>query len=130
LLLAAARGRLLDAARPLRLDGRRVPALPIATVAIVLAAAGYPGKPRGGDPISGLAAVRDAPVLVFHGGTTADGAGGYDTDGGRVVTVVGRGRDLEAARGQAEAAADLIGFDGLQRRHDIGIDHVPIASGR
>ncbi len=55
----------------------------------------------------------------------ADEAGGYRTAGGRILTVVGRGPDLDAARAQAEAAADLIAFDGLQRRHDIGADSVP-----
>ena len=53
LLLAAARGRLLEAARPLGLEGARLPALPIAAVGIVLAAAGYPEPPRRGDPIDG-----------------------------------------------------------------------------
>ena len=96
----------------------------------VLAAAGYPESPRRGDPIVGLDRVRDAGALVFHGGTTADGADGYRTDGGRIVTVVGRGPDLDAARRQAEAAADLIAFDGLQRRHDIGADSVPLGAGR
>ena len=130
LLLAAARGRLLEAARPLGLDGVRVPALPIATVGIVLAAAGYPDVPRRDDPIGGLDGVREAGTLVFHGATTADGTGGYRTNGGRIVTVVGRGRDLETARAQAEAAADLITFDGLQRRHDIGADGVPLGAAR
>jgi phosphoribosylamine-glycine ligase len=37
-----------------------------------------------------------------------------------VLTIVGRGADLEAARVQADAAADVIRFDGVQRRHDIG----------
>jgi phosphoribosylamine---glycine ligase len=130
LLLAAARGRLLAGARPLGLDGSRLPALPIAAVGIVLAAAGYPEAPRRGDPIVGLSRVRDAGALVFHGGTVGDGAGAYRTDGGRILTVVGRGPDLDAARAQAEAAADLIAFDGLQRRHDIGADGIPLGAGR
>jgi len=33
--------------------------------------------------------------------------------------VVGRGQDLAGARDAAEAAADRISWDGLQRRHDI-----------
>ncbi len=58
LLLAAAQGRLLDAAMPLGLEGRRLPSLPGASVAIVLAAAGYPDAPRRGDSIDGLDAAR------------------------------------------------------------------------
>ena len=130
LLLAAARGRLLEAARPLGFEGSRIPALPIATVGIVLAAAGYPETPRHDDRITGLDRVREAGTLVFHSGTLADGAGGYRTAGGRILTVVGRGRDLDAARAQAEAAIDLIAFDGLQRRHDIGAEAVPLGAAR
>jgi phosphoribosylamine--glycine ligase len=136
LLLAAARGRLVEAARPLGLVGTRLPSVPIAAVGIVLAAAGYPEAPRRDDPISGLDRARDGGALVFHSGTAAGGpavAGGpagYRTDGGRIVTVVGRGRDLEAARAQAEASANLIAFDGLQRRHDIGADGVPLGAAR
>jgi len=56
---------------------------------------------------------------VFHGGSVGRPQGGYGTNGGRVLTVVGRGPDLPRARDVAEGAADLISWDGLQRRHDI-----------
>jgi phosphoribosylamine--glycine ligase len=120
LLLAAARGRLADAARPLGITDGRLPTIPVATLGIVLAAAGYPDEPRYGDAIEGLHATRAVGALVFHGGTSRDEDGGYRTAGGRILTVVGRGTDLAAARIQAEAAADVVSFDGLQRRHDIG----------
>ncbi len=134
LLLAAARGHLADARRPLGLDGDRLPALPAASVAIVLAAAGYPGAPRRGDRIRGLGepepadTARDAP-LVFHAATERGPDGAYRTAGGRVLAVVGRGVDLAAARAIAETGADRIAFDGLQRRHDIAGD-VPAAADR
>ncbi|MGK2852470.1 MAG: phosphoribosylamine--glycine ligase [Candidatus Limnocylindrales bacterium] len=131
LLLAAAQGRLREAAASLDLPGVRLPALPSATVAVVLAAAGYPDAPRRGDAIAGLAAARADGAFVFHAGTTRtpDGAG-YATDGGRVLAVVARGADLPAARAAAEVAADRIAFDGAQRRHDIGAEAaVPAAAG-
>jgi phosphoribosylamine--glycine ligase len=115
-LLAAARGRLPDDAPP------RLPELPDAAVGIVLAAKGYPGDPRRGDPIAGLDAARDRGALVFHAGTFGRPQGGYGTNGGRVLTVVGRGRDLPAARQAAEAGAESIAWDGLQRRHDVAAD--------
>jgi phosphoribosylamine--glycine ligase len=120
-LLAAARGALSDAPR-------RLPVSPDATVAIVLAAHGYPGDPRRGDPIEGLEDAKVAGALVFHAGTVARRRpeGGFATNGGRVLAVVGRGADLPAARDHAERAADAVAFDGLQRRHDIGGD-VPVA---
>jgi phosphoribosylamine--glycine ligase len=128
LLYAAAKGRLLKAAKPLAIVDGRLPTIPDATVGIVLAAAGYPIEPRAGDPIEGLHAARGARALVFHAGTTRDEDGGYRTAGGRVLTVVGRGADVHAAREHAESAAHFISFDGLQRRHDIGLD-APVAVG-
>jgi phosphoribosylamine--glycine ligase len=130
LLLAAAVGRLLDAARPLGLDGARLPVLPIATVGIVLAAAGYPDAPRPDDPIEGLDRARAAGALVFHGGTARNAAGDYLTAGGRIVTVVGRGPDVADARARAEDATDLIAFHGVQRRHDIGADALAVGTAR
>jgi phosphoribosylamine--glycine ligase len=53
--------------------------------------------------------------------------GGWETAGGRVLSVVGRGRDLEAARAVAEHAADRIAWPGHQRRHDIGLEPVGAA---
>ena len=115
-LLAAARGG-LPASGPAHL-----PTVPGATVAIVLAAKGYPGDPRRGDPIDGLDAARDLGALVFHAGTVQRPQGGWGTNGGRVLAVVGGGRDVPAARIQAERAADTVTWDGQQRRHDIGLD--------
>jgi hypothetical protein len=46
-----------------------------------------------------------------------------------VLTVVGRGEDLAAARAAAEHAADAITWDGLQRRHDIAAD-LPLPAAR
>ena len=65
------------------------------------------------------------PGLVFQSGTAADDDGLLRTNGGRVLTAVGRGLDLAAARATAERLADSIAFDGLQRRHDIGLDLAP-----
>ena len=122
LLLAAARGALPED-RPAVL-----PARPEAAVAIVLAASGYPGDPRRGDPIEGLATAADRGAIVFHAGTANRQPGGYATNGGRVLAVVGRGPDLGAARAQAEEAADAITFDGMQRRHDVA-SIIPVRTG-
>jgi phosphoribosylamine--glycine ligase len=121
-LLAAALGR-LPADAP-----DRLPALPDAAVGVVLASRGYPGDPRRGDPIEGLEAAEALGALVFHAGTVGRPQGGYGTNGGRVLTVVGRGRELASAREAAEAAADAIAWDGLQRRRDIAAD-LPVPAG-
>jgi phosphoribosylamine---glycine ligase len=115
LLLAAARGALPADAPAI------LPVRPGAAVAIVLAAAGYPGDPRRGDAIEGLERAERAGALVFHAGTAGGPGHGYRTNGGRVLAVVGQGPDLAAAREMAEDAAGMITFHGLQRRTDIGV---------
>jgi phosphoribosylamine--glycine ligase len=120
--LAAPLGPALAAAATGSLDGRgsRFPALPRSTVAIVLATAGYPAAPRPGDVIDGIEAAEATGALVFHAATSRTAAG-WATSGGRVLTVVGEGRDLDEARAAAEAAAARISWAGMQRRHDIGV---------
>jgi len=119
LLLAAAQGRLAAAASDAGIVGFLLPATADAAVGIVLAAAGYPDAPRAGDAIAGLPEAEAGGGLVFHAGTARDAAGTWRVRGGRVLTVVGRGPDLAAARAAAERAADAVTFAGLQRRHDI-----------
>jgi phosphoribosylamine--glycine ligase len=115
LLLAAARGQLPS-------DGSRMlAAIPATSVAIVLAAEGYPGDPRRGDPITGLDEARTMGSLVFHSGTIASTGRRFDTNGGRVVTVVDIGDDVERAVVAVNRGADEIGWPGMQRRHDIGL---------
>jgi phosphoribosylamine---glycine ligase len=120
ILAAAARGSLGQSGR--------IPALPGATVGIVLASAGYPVAPAGPQAIEGLdRAVADS-TLVFHAATRAMGDG-WETAGGRVLTVVGRGRDLDAAVAAADRAAGEIAWSGMQRRHDIGRTAQPVGVG-
>jgi phosphoribosylamine--glycine ligase len=119
LLLAAARGA-LSGLSP-------IPTLPGAAVAIVLASAGYPGRPTTGDRIDGVAEAMAGGALVFHAASRAMD-GGWETAGGRVLTVVGRGADVATAREAAERGADRITWQGVQRRHDIGASS-PVAAG-
>jgi phosphoribosylamine---glycine ligase len=126
LLRAAARGELAAAATLLGLAERgtsRLPVLPGAAVGIVLASAGYPEGSRRGDTILGLDHLPGAgDSLVFHSGTRLGPNGAFQTNGGRVLTAVGRGADLASARAAAELLAARIAFDGSQRRHDIAAD--------
>ncbi len=126
-LLAASRGELASAGAGLA-DGHRLPSLPGAAVGVVLAARGYPASPKRGDPISGIEAARSGGALVFHAGTFGRPGGGFGTNGGRVLTVVGRGADLAAARAAAERGTASISWDGLVRRRDIAAELVGIAS--
>ena len=92
---------------------------PGGAVCVVLAASGYPGTPRTGDPIAGLDEDMDAPdLVVFHAATRIiDGA--LATAGGRVLTVTARGADLGQARRRAYSAVERIRFAGMQYRSDI-----------
>jgi phosphoribosylamine--glycine ligase len=119
LLLGAALGDLAGAAAGLGLHGRMLPTTGDAAVAVVLAAADYPASPRRGDPISGLDEAAQAGATVFHAGTVRGDDGRYRTNGGRVLSVVGLGSTIGAARASAERAADLVSWQGMQRRHDI-----------
>ena len=121
-LLAAARGALPDTIPAL------VPSIPDAAVGIVLAARGYPGDPERGDTIAGLGDASAMGALIFHGGTVGRPGGGFGTNGGRVLTIVGHGQSLEAARDVANHAADLVSWPGMHRRRDIAAD-IPIPAG-
>jgi phosphoribosylamine--glycine ligase len=88
-------------------------------VTLVLASAGYPEKPRTGDPITGLDAV-PPDVEVMHAGTAARD-GRIVTAGGRVLNVTALGAGAAAAREAAYAAADPITFEGRQLRRDIAL---------
>jgi len=122
LLLAAARSELGGAAATAVAPDGRLPVTRDAAVGVVLASAGYPDAPLRGDEIEGLEAAAKTGALVFHAGTSRDEDGAWYTAGGRVLTVVGRGPGIEAARTAAEMAADAISWHGMQRRHDIGAD--------
>jgi phosphoribosylamine--glycine ligase len=91
-----------------------------ACVGVVLAAKGYPGPVRHGNPIRGLEDV-DADVLVFHAGTARLKDGGVVTAGGRVLTVVALGSTLQEARARVYDNIERIRFDGMHYRHDIGL---------
>ena len=108
LLRAAATGQLAEAA-PLRWrDG--------AAVTVVLAAENYPGRPRVGDVIVGAEA--DG---VLHAGTARREDGAIVSSGGRVLSVVGTGSDLTAARDAAYTLIKSIRLPGSHFRSDIGL---------
>jgi phosphoribosylamine--glycine ligase len=86
-------------------------------VTTVLAAAGYPERPRSGDPID-IPAIPD-DVLVFHAGTRRTGDGSLVTSGGRVLAVTGLGDSIEAAQQRSQSFAAAISFADKQFRSDI-----------
>ena len=90
---------------------------PGASVCVIAASAGYPGKYVGGKVIAGLESVPDG-VEVFHAGTALkDGA--IVSAGGRVLAVTATGEDLRDALSKAYGAMSGISFEGMQYRRDI-----------
>ncbi len=89
-----------------------------AAVGVVIASEGYPGSPAKGRPIEGLAAARQTGAEVFCAGVSKRNDA-LVTSGGRVVTVVGRGADVDEARARAYEAVDVIDIPGAFHRKDI-----------
>ena len=110
---------LIESALAGRLKGTQVQWDPRPAIGVVMAAHGYPGKVRGGDPIDGLDSDFGKDTKVFHAGTR-ERDGKVVTAGGRVLTVCALGKDLGAARECAYSALAKLRFDGAFHRRDIG----------
>lgn len=89
-----------------------------AAVNVVLAAQGYPNSPHSGDRIK--LPKPDEHELIFHAGTAFED-GRLVTAGGRVVSAVGLGADLDTARSRAYDLGNRISFAGKQFRRDIAL---------
>ena len=112
-------------------DGTPMPEIrwsDMATMGFVMASKGYPGHYDKGFEIKGLDALENDPdIRVYHMGTafarpedSGNGSGGIITSGGRVLMVVGSGKDLHEAHDRALKAVEQIGCDNLFYRRDIG----------
>lgn len=106
LLRAVATGTLADAPALEWADG--------SAVTVVVAADGYPGVPRLGDVITGSEAEG-----VLHAGTRRRDDGAVVSAGGRVLSVVGTGDDLDAARADAYGRLEGVNLPGSHHRTDI-----------
>jgi len=108
LLMAAATGALADHP-PLRWRDE-------AAVTVVVAASGYPERPRIGDPITGA----DGEG-VLHAGTAVAADGQVHSAGGRVLAVTATGPDLAAARQAAYERVAGVRLAGAHWRTDIAL---------
>ncbi|MGB8474644.1 MAG: phosphoribosylamine--glycine ligase [Candidatus Acidiferrum sp.] len=103
-----------------RLDPQKLRWKTGASVCVVLASGGYPGKFEVGKKIAGLTSIdENTGVLVFHAGTKIE-YGSLVSSGGRVMGVTATGKSLEQALELAYAAAERIRFEGMHYRRDIG----------
>jgi len=101
------------------LEPARLKWKPGASVCVVMASGGYPGKFATGKKIEGLTdAERITGVKVFHAGTVRDG-GSIVTSGGRVLGVTAAADSVERALAAVYQAAAKIHFEGVHYRKDI-----------
>jgi phosphoribosylamine---glycine ligase len=116
---------IFDAAIDGTADRLEVRTRPGASVCIIAASGGYPGKYVSGLPISGLDTPLPPDTVIFNSGTaTRDGQ--IITAGGRVLAITALAGPaesttaLQAALANAYAALENISFEGMQFRRDIG----------
>ncbi|WP_338602190.1 phosphoribosylamine--glycine ligase [Saccharopolyspora sp. SCSIO 74807] len=108
LLDAVARGELAEQP-PLEWE-------PGTAVTVVLAAEGYPGRPRLDDVLTGGDAIG-----VLHSGTRRREDGAVLSAGGRVLSVVATGEDLESARTEVYRRVAEVHLPGSHHRTDIAL---------
>ena len=88
-------------------------------VGVVMVSGGYPGEFQTGFEISGLDEDGPEHTMVFQAGTKLGPGGTSLTAGGRVLTVVGGGDNIESAKERAYSRLERISFQGAQWRRDI-----------
>jgi phosphoribosylamine--glycine ligase len=110
-LLACAEGRLAEAP-PLTIH-------PGCSACVIVAAEGYPGTVRQGDPITAPES-SDPHCQLFHAGSRRDPDGVCRTAGGRVLAMVAQADDFDTAFARAYGALEQVHFTGMTFRRDIG----------
>jgi len=111
LLLASAKGEL---------KGTRIKVDEHVAVTIVMASGGYPGDYRKGEIIQGLVENKE-DTFIFHAGTKRLN-NDIITDGGRVLTVTGKGKSIAEAAKKSYETTSKIAWEGAYFRKDIGVD--------
>lgn len=95
---------------------------PGATATVVMVAGGYPGSYDKGDLIGGLTEEKGDKTFTFHAGTRKDEAGNILTNGGRVLSITGKGSDVKEAITHAYERVNQISWENHYFRKDIGQD--------
>ncbi len=104
-----------------RLDEIEIEWEDFVTVGVVTVSEGYPIKYRKGFKIKGLSLEEKDGSLIYLAAVKKD-KDSYVTDGGRVVNVIGKGKNVAEARENAYRRLKEIYFDGMYYRKDIGED--------
>ena len=89
-------------------------------VTVMMVSGGYPEAYEKGKKLCGLEGLKD--VVAFHAGTAFNTDNEVVTSGGRVIAVTAHGSSIEEARTKAYREVEKIHFEGVNYRHDIGLD--------
>ena len=92
---------------------------PAATVVAV--SGGYPNDYEKGMVIDGLDLVQEEDAFIFHAGTKQQDDA-IVTNGGRVMAVTSFGSNLKNAVSKSKAILEIIHFDSMHFRKDIGFE--------
>jgi phosphoribosylamine--glycine ligase len=88
-------------------------------VTVMLVSGGYPEAYEKGKEITGLDKVEHS--IVFHAGAN-NSDGKIVTSGGRVMSITSFGSDFKSALNTSYKSIELIKFEGMNYRKDIGFD--------
>lgn len=92
------------------------------TTTVVMVAGGYPGPYSKGEKINGLDMKNNEKSITFHAGTKTDGLGNVLTNGGRILSITGKGENVKEAVAHAYERAKQIAWENHYYRKDIGQD--------
>jgi phosphoribosylamine--glycine ligase len=90
------------------------------SVTVMLVSGGYPEDYKKGMVMTGFEELSDC--IIAHAGTKFNDKGEVVTSGGRVIAVTAHGKNIEEARAKAYQNVEKIKFEGVNYRHDIGLD--------
>jgi len=88
-------------------------------VTVMLVSGGYPEAYEKGKEITGLDKVEHS--IIFHAGAN-NSDGKIVTSGGRVMSITSFGSDFKSALNTSYKSIELIKFEGMNYRKDIGFD--------
>lgn len=112
---------LLDACAQGKLDEVDYQTSKNTSVTVMLVSQGYPENYKKGMVMTGFDEL-DKDCIIAHAGTKLNENGDVVTSGGRVIAVTAHGSSIEEARNKAYQNVEKIKFDGVNYRHDIGLD--------
>ncbi|PVD49685.1 phosphoribosylamine--glycine ligase [Terrimonas sp.] len=104
-----------------KLDEVNIETDPRSAATVVAVSGGYPGEYEKGKPIEGLDLIQEEETIVFHAGTKQEGET-IVTAGGRVLAVTSLGNTLQKSVEKSMAILEVIEFDGMHFRKDIGYE--------